>query len=101
MIDYADEDVSTGINILNNKYVSGNITITDPYGQEVNLEVIELLSEKTYRFSGDNIESVTLKIIVNSNLDEQHSREDIYTKENLEYLFMEQAEVVKRCVWGN
>lgn len=99
LISYADEYLSTGINILNDKYMEGNITIQDPYGQDVSLEVFEVIAEKRYKFSNGNIESVALKIIVNSNLAEQHSRENIYTKEGLEYLFEQQADTVKKEVY--
>lgn len=98
LIAYADKQLSAAINILNNKYISGDITVTDPYGYDVALEVIEVATNKKYNFDGEDIKSIDLHIIVNSNVGEQHSKENIYDNASMEYLFMEQADIVKEDV---
>lgn len=100
LIGYVDKQLSSAINILNNKYVSGDIIVSDPYGYAVTLEVIEMHTKKEYKFNGDDIESVMLNIIVNSNVGEQHSNKNIYDKASLEYLFEQQADAVKDSVYS-
>ena len=49
LIGYVDKQLSSAINILNNKYVSGDIIVSDPYGYAVTLEVIEMHTKKEYK----------------------------------------------------
>ena len=100
LIAYADKQLSAAINILNNKYISGDITVSDPYGYDVALEVIEMNTKKKYKFNGDDIETVNLHIIVNSNVGEQHSKENIYDSTNMEYLFMQQADALREDIYA-
>ena len=58
------------------------------------------IPRKNIKFNGDDIESVMLNIIVNSNVGEQHSNKNIYDKASLEYLFEQQADAVKDSVYS-
>lgn len=92
---YIEEPYSRGYNFLVNKIKSCVVSVKDQSGQLVGLEVIKSNTKVEAHFNGDQLEGVTYKTHVTSNIQEQHSREDIYKEDILKDLAAQQSASIR------
>jgi len=88
-------DISRGINIITNTVDSSIVSVKDPSGQDVALEIIGCKTKVIPFFNGDELVSITLKTNVTSNLGEIQSQTDLTDKNTLSYLESQQSKVLK------
>ena len=95
LVGFIDPDISRGINLITNTFNSSIVTIKDITGQDVSLEIIDSNTEVIPFFNGDNLESVTLKTKVTSNLGEIQSQIDFTDENSISYMEAQQSEALK------
>jgi spore germination protein KC len=95
LVGFLDEEIARGYNFLTNRVNSCPVNVTDSTGAYVSLEVIRSNTEVFARFDGDTLAEVTYRIHAFSNIEEQHSRADIYNNRELEELADKQSAVLR------
>lgn len=95
LIGYIDTDISRGVNLITNNVGSSIVVVKDLRGQNVSLEIIESNTEVIPFFNGDNLESVTLKTKVISNLGELQSQVDFINEKSISYMESQQSKILK------
>jgi spore germination protein KC len=86
LVGFIDESISTGYNFLISKVKSCPVSVRDQTGQYVALEVINETTKVKTHFNGGTLEGVTYDTHIYVNIDEQHSKNDIYTQEGIDHL---------------
>jgi len=92
---YIDIDISRGLNLITNNVGSSIVVVKDLTGKDVSLEIINSNTEVIPFFTGDNLDSVTLKTKVISNIGEIQSQIDITDEEFISYIESQQSEILK------
>ena len=95
LVGYFDETLARGHNFLFNEVHSAPISVKDYTGEYVALEVLHQTLKVQAHFKGDTLEGVTYVSEVFSNITEQHSKADIYSRYSLEQLAAEQSKVLQ------
>lgn len=95
LVGFIEDEAAMGYNFLTNKVESCPISVGDPGGGYVALEVIDAKTKVEAHFSGDKLEGVTYKTNITNNIPEQQSREKITTRAGTEYMSSEQSQIVK------
>lgn len=95
LVGYIDETHSRGYNFLTNKVGSSAISVPDFSGEFVAFEVIKSKTKLEAHFKGNQLEGVTYKTHIISNIDEQHSRANIFTETAIQDLCTKQSEMMK------
>ncbi|HHW32463.1 MAG TPA: Ger(x)C family spore germination protein [Clostridiaceae bacterium] len=95
LVGFIDIDVSRGLNLITNNVGSSIVVVKDLNGQNVSLEIIDSNTEVIPFFSGDSLESVTLKTKVISNIGEIHSQIDIVDEKLISHLESQLSEILK------
>lgn len=95
LVGYIDTDISRGVNLITNNIGSSIVVVKDLRGQDVSLEIIDSNTEVIPFFNGDNLESITLKTKVISNLGEIQSQFDFINEESISYMESQQSEILK------
>jgi len=96
LVGFIDTDISRGVNLITNTVNSSIVTVKDLTGQDVSLEIIDSKTEVIPYFNGDNLESITLKTKVFSNLGELQSQTDFTHESSLSYMESQQSEILKK-----
>lgn len=91
---FIDRSLSRGHNFLVGKLSSTPISVKDFTGQYVGLEVTSAKTKIKGHFKGKQLVGVTIETAVDSNVDEQHSRVNIFTKESVADLGKKQAKII-------
>ena len=91
---FIDPSLSRGHNFLVGKVSSTPISVKDFTGQYVGLEVTGSKTKIIGHVKGKKLTGVTIETIVESNVDEQHSRVNIFTKESVADLGKKQEKVI-------
>jgi len=95
LVSFIGRDIARGVNLITNKLDSSIVTVKDLNGGGVSLEIILSNTEVIPHFSGDNLEEVTLKTKVFSNLGEIESQVSSIYEENFKYMESQQSEILK------
>lgn len=95
LVGYISDIHSRGYNFLVNKVKSCPVSVKDSSGQYVGLEVIQSKTKVEAHFNGDRLEGITYKTNVMSNIEEQQSRDNIYTQSALLDLASKQSEAIR------
>jgi spore germination protein KC len=95
LAEFIGTDISRGVNLISNNVESSIVTVKDLTGQDVSLEIIDSNTEVIPHFNGDNLESVTLKTKVTSNLGEIQSQTDFTHENSISYMESQQSEILK------
>jgi len=95
LIGYIDDSIALGYNFLTNKIDSCPISVEDPNGKFVGLEVNNADTTVSFSFKGDELDKIKIKTKIGSDLAEQHSQDDMTSKEALEAIGGKQSEMVK------
>lgn len=91
---YINESLSRGYNFLVNKLQSTPMSMTDFSGEYVGLEVVDSKTRVKANFKGDRLIGVIFVTHVISNVEEQHSRENIISKKGIADLGIKQSEII-------
>lgn len=94
LMGYLEPEYAQGYNFLVNEVSSCPISVTDPTGARVALELVRSDTDVVAHFDGDQLTGVTYRTHTFSNLEEQHSRENLLTEETLKDLALKQSEVL-------
>lgn len=96
LVGYIDRDISRGLNLITNNVGSSIVVVKDPEGRNASLEIIRSKTEVIPHFTGDSLESVTLKTKVTSNLGEIQSQVKVIDEKTVHYMNAQQSEVLKK-----
>lgn len=88
-------DLSRGVNLIANTVGSSIVAVKDPAGQDVSLEIIDSNTKVIPYFNGDDLEKVTLKTKVTSNLGELQSQIDFFNENAISHMESQQSEILK------
>lgn len=94
LVGYLDPEYAQGYNFLINKVSSCPVNVSDPSGACVSLELVRSDTDVIAHFDGNKLTGVTYRTHTYSNLEEQHSRENLLTDPILEELATKQSEVL-------
>ncbi len=94
LMGYLDEKMGRGLNWLRNKVNSGIIVVKSPKTNNVSLEIIESRSKFVPEIINGQL-SVTIKVIMSSNIAEIQSTEDLFTEEAMRFLETKQEQKIK------
>jgi len=92
---YIDTDISRGVNLITNTVESSIVTVKDLEGRDVSLEIIDSNTKVIPHFNGDNLESITLKTKVTSNIGEVQSQTDFAHENSISYMESQQSKILK------
>ncbi|HHW01059.1 MAG TPA: Ger(x)C family spore germination protein [Clostridiaceae bacterium] len=95
LVGFIDKSISRGVNLITNTVGSSIVTVKDPDGNDVSLEIINSNTEVIPHFSGDDLESITLKTKVTSNIGELQSQTDFTDEKSILYMESQQSEILK------
>lgn len=98
LVGFLDADIARGYNFLTGRVSSCPVNVTDSTGAYVSLELIRSNTEVKAQFDGDTLAGVTYRIHAFSNIEEQHSRANIYTDRELEELADKQSAVLREAM---
>jgi len=93
---YIDTSISRGVNLITNTVGSSIVVVKDLKGRDVSLEIVSSNTEVIPYFNGDDLESVTLKTKVISNLGELQSQIGSIDEEMITYMETQQSEILKK-----
>jgi len=93
---FIDPSISRGINLITNTVGSSIVTVKDPAGQDISLEIIDSKTEVIPNFDGDDLKSITLKTKVISNIGEIQSQIDFTDENSVSYMESQQSEILKK-----
>jgi len=96
LVGFIDKGISRGLNLITNDVESSVVVVKDLTGQDVSLEIIDSNTEVIPFFNGDNLESITLKTKVTSNIGELQSQIDFTGEESISYIESQQSEILKK-----
>jgi len=94
-VGFIGRDISRGINFITNTVDSSIVTVKDPTGQDVSLEVIDSHTKVIPRFNGDTLESILLKTKVISNLGEIQSQMEFTDESTISLMESQESEILK------
>jgi spore germination protein KC len=92
---FIDTNISRGINLITNTVGSSIVVVKDLKGQDVSLEIVNSDTQVIPFFIGDNLESVTLKTKVISNIGEIQSQIDIANEKLISHMESQQSGILK------
>lgn len=95
LVDFIESPYSRGYNFIKNKAHSMAIEIEDPAGKAIALELINSRTRIIPEFEGGQLKKVVFETIFSSNIDEVHSRADIFNEETLTWLEERQSQKIK------
>ncbi|MCX8075175.1 MAG: Ger(x)C family spore germination protein [Clostridia bacterium] len=95
LIGYLSQNMSRGVNWVNNEVDSSTIIVKDKFDSYVSLEVINASSSIKIALN-NNVPEATIAIKFVTNFDEQMSQKDIYHEEILGDITERQTELVKK-----
>jgi len=95
LVGFIGRDISRGINFITNTVDSSIVTVKDPTGQDVSLEVIDSNTKVIPRFKGDTLESILLKTKVISNLGEIQSQREFSDESTISFMESQASEIIK------
>jgi len=95
LVGFIGRDISRGINFITNTVDSSIVTVKDPTGQDVSLEVIDSHTKVIPRFNGDTLESILLKTKVISNLGEIQSQMEFTDESTISLMESQESEILK------
>ena len=90
-----DRTQARGENFLLNRVVTGVIQVKDPNGKMVGLDIIDNNTKIAPIFKDGELQSMSVKVSLSSNVDEMHSSIDIFDENTLNFLSAEQSKVIK------
>jgi len=93
---FVSQSDSRGYNIIMNNASRGMIGITDESGENVGVEIMGINSKTIPVIKNGQVTEIRIKTRLETNVDEVHSRKDIFTEDSLIYLEQQQAEVIKK-----
>lgn len=76
---YIERDQALGYCFLTDNVQSCQLTLEDPNGSLVGLEVINTVTEVKAEFSGDELKNVTYKVLLRANVTEVHGKDDLFS----------------------
>ncbi len=86
LVGYVGRDISRGMNLISNKLQSSVAVVKDLYGEDATLDIVSSSTEIIPKFKGDELEEITLKTKVISNLGEIQSQKPTVFEENLDHM---------------
>ncbi len=95
LIDFVGRPYSRGYNFIKNKARSMVIEVEDPAGKAIALELIDSRTRIIPEFEGDQLKKVIFETTFSSNIDEVHSRADVFNEETLTWLEEKQSQKIK------
>lgn len=96
LVGFISQSDSRGYNIIKNIAERGMIGITDQSGKNIGVEIIGVSSKTIPVIENGQVTGIRIKTWLETNVDEVHSRKDIFTEDSLAYLEQQQAEVIKK-----
>jgi len=95
LVSFIGRDISRGVNLISNNLQSSIVVVKDLYGEDASLEIIAGSTEVIPKFSGDELEELTLKAKVISNLGEVQSQKPTVFEENLAHMKAQLSAILK------
>jgi spore germination protein KC len=95
LVGFIGTDISRGINIITNTVGSSIVAVKGLEDQDVSLEIIDSNTEVIPFFNGNDLESITLKTKVTSNIGELQSQVDFTHESTISHLEFQQSEILK------
>lgn len=89
-------DISRGLNLIANTVESSIVAVKDLTGQDASLEIIDSNTQVVPKFKGDDLESITLKTKVISNLAELQSQTADINEKLISSMESQQSEILKK-----
>jgi len=93
---FVSQSDSRGYNIIMNNASRGMIKITDQSGNNVGVEILGVSSKTIPVIKNGQVTEIRIKTWLETNIDEVHSRGEIFTEDSLTYLEHQQAEVIRK-----
>ena len=94
LVRYLLNNEARGINWVKNRIASGVILVKGNKGEDISLEIITGQTKIKPLITKDNL-SCTIKVYVNSNIDEITAPDNIFDKASIDYLNTQQEKVIK------
>lgn len=102
LIGFLNRAIARGYNFIQNKIAAGTIDLIDKTGNSVAMEIMGNSTKIIPRVENAKVTGITIKSVFETNIDEVHSREDIFTEDILHYLEQQQSEQIikdmEKCV---
>lgn len=95
LVTIVDRTQARGENFLLNRVVTGVIQVKDLSGEVVGLDIIDSHTRITPIFKNGELQEMSVKVKLSSNVDEVHSNLKIFTEDTLSLLSKEQSNVIK------
>lgn len=93
---FVSQSDSRGYNFIGNIGDMGMIGITDQAGKNIGVEIVGKRSKIIPLVENGQLTAIRIKTWLETNVDEVHSRKDIFTEDSLIYLEHQQAEAIKK-----
>ncbi len=95
LVGYVEPEISRGVNLILDNVEFSIVVVKDLSGHDVSLEIINSKTEVIPYFTGDNLDSVTLKTKVISNIGEIQSQANFINEEAISFMEAQQSEILK------
>ncbi len=95
LVEFIDPPYSRGYNAINNKLIQGFINITDQSGTNVGMEILKSATKIKPIVEKGQLKEVRIVNHLETNIDEVHSKLDIFQPDSIAFLEQQQAEVIK------
>ncbi len=94
LIGFLNRTIARGYNFIQNEVEAGTIDIIDKTGKSVAMEILGNSTKIIPRVENGKVTSITIKSVFETNIDEVHSRENIFTEDILHYLEQQQSDQI-------
>jgi spore germination protein KC len=95
LVRYLVNKEARGINWVKNRITSGVILVKGRKGEYISLEIINSQTKIKPQITKDNL-SCTIRVDVNTNIDEVTAADDIFDRAGIDYLNKQQEEVIRK-----
>ncbi len=96
LVGYMNQSDSRGYNFIKNEGYKASIDITDRDGENVGMEIMRVRTKIIPREENGQLVGVRIISRIEANIDEVHTKRDIFKEDSLKYLEQQQSEVVKK-----
>lgn len=82
-------------NFITDQVKTGSIDVTDTYGNLVSMEILGSSTRIIPAFEGEKLSGISIKTKFETNINEMHGREDIFSEEAIHFLEKQQEKKIK------
>ena len=96
LVGYINQSDSRGYNLIKNEGYKAAFDITDQEGEDVGMEIMGVQTKIIPRVENGQLVGVRIISRIEANIDEVHTKRDIFKEDSLKYLEHQQSEVIKK-----